>query len=113
MKKGVLILALVCVATFVLGSATAQATWYTCKVAGIVPWSSGDTRIQLDPGTGETRFAERARVNIPAAAVGGNKMVAALLTAISLGYEVTVECTNAPSWGTIQDITGVNLQVIP
>ena len=85
------------------------ADWYTCEVVQVVPWSDGDTRVQLAPGTGETRFSGTARVNVSGSDAGANRMIAVILTAISLPSEITVLCEGAPSWTPVKDITGVGL----
>lgn len=88
----------------------ANATWYKCIVAQIVPREGGNVYVQFLPGTDEDRFTERSRGTISSDAPGGNKMLATLLTAISLGYEVTILMDNTPSW-TSQPIKGVGLVV--
>jgi hypothetical protein len=94
-----LIVGIIVVTLGFLFSAAAHAqTTYLCTVVQVVPWSTGETRVQV---TGNAAFADTtSRVYVDAADAGANKMVATLLTAVSLGQQVTIGITGTPSWAT-------------
>jgi len=106
MRKGILVIAVILVMfTFV---STASAAYYACKVVIINPKET-ELVIQVNPGTGETRFQGTARVTLPDSSAG-TKMLAVILTAVSLGYEVSLNCANVPS-STPQQVTAVSLNI--
>jgi hypothetical protein len=98
MRKSVLIVGIIVVTLGFLFSAAAHAqTTYYCTVVQVVPWADGETRVQV---TGNAAWSGTARVYIDGANAGANRMVATLLTAVSLGQQVTIGVTGTPSWAT-------------
>lgn len=112
MRKSVLIVGMTLVALVFLFSVAAHAqTQYTCTVDKVVPWASlngGETRIQVKNGS--PAFTDAiSKVYIDAADPGANRMVAVLLTAVSLGQQVTIGVTGTPSWATPLKVQYVGL----
>jgi len=103
---------LLAMVVFLLGVTNASAAWYQCKIAGITNTTDELVNVNLEPGTGETRFTERGRARIFLSDPGAKGMLATLLTAVSLNMEIKVSLDTAPSV-TNQDILGLNLVVIP
>lgn len=94
----------------VLLSSMASADWYRVKVFQVVPRTdSGDVFVQLLPGDTETRFTEKSRGVLLQTEPGANKVMAAMLTAIALNTEITVEMASVPSWGTPQVISAAGI----
>jgi hypothetical protein len=92
-------------------ASNASAAWFTVKVVQVVPRASGgDVFVQVSPGTGETAFTGVARGIIQGSDEGANKIMAVLLTAISMGAEVTIEMANPPQWNPAQIITSSGLK---
>lgn len=95
---------------FSAGNSFAAPTWYTVKVTQIVPRSaSGDVFVQFNPGTVETRFTQTARGVLLGGDTGTNKVMAVLLTAITLNAEITILLDNVPSFANIQVIQSTGL----
>ena len=93
-----------------LGAMNSYAAFYQVKIAQIVPRSaSGDVFVQFDPGATETRFTERARGVLLGTDAGTNKVMAVLLTAVTLGAEVTILVDNVPTFTDIQVIQSAGL----
>ena len=91
-------------------SSFAAPTWYTVKVTQIVPRSaSGDVFVQFKPGASETRFTQTARGVLLGGDTGTNKVMAVLLTAITLNAEITILLDNVPSFANIQVIQSTGL----
>ena len=87
------------------------AGWYSVKVVQVVPRAdTGDVFVQISPGAGETSFTGVARGIIQGSDSGANKIMAVLLTAVSLGSEVTVEMASTPAWNPAQIITSSGLK---
>lgn len=87
------------------------AGWYSVKVVQVVPRAdSGDVFVQLAPGAKETSFTGIARGIIQGSDAGANKIMAVLLTAVSLDTEVTVEMAATPAWDPAQIITSSGLK---
>ena len=95
----------------VILSSNAYAAWFKVTIVQVVPRAEtpGDVFIQVKPGKGETSFNETARGIIQGGDAGANKIMAAMLTAISLNTEVTVLMDNPPSWASPQIVQGVGL----
>lgn len=107
MRKGMVVIAtILAMFTFV---STASATYYACKVTVINPKEAGEIAIQVVPGASETRFTGTAKVNLPEGSMQA-KMLAVILTAVSLGYEVSLNTAAVPS-STTQAITAVSLNI--
>jgi NhaP-type Na+/H+ and K+/H+ antiporter len=88
----------------------AAPAYYTVKIAQIVPRSSsGDVFVQFDPGATETRFTQRSRGVLLGSDTGSNKVMAVLLTAVTLGAEVTILLNDVPSFANIQVIQSTGL----
>lgn len=111
MKKSILIVGLILFASFVLLTSNATAGWYNASVTRVVPYADGSARVQILPGEGEDRFTGTARGEILAGDPGANKMLAVILTAISMTKEVSIWFTNDPSWEPVEQIKGVGLVV--
>jgi hypothetical protein len=109
MKKTVLIIGFCLIVSCLMFTANASAAWYQCIVYKALPRSDGEVRLQLEPGTGETAFSGYVRMYIDTTQPGGKNMLATILTAISLGAEVTVQSENVPAWDPIEEITAVGL----
>jgi hypothetical protein len=87
------------------------AGWYSVKVVQVVPRAdTGDVFVQVSPGANETNFTGVARGIIQGSDSGANKIMAVLLTAVSLDSEVTVEMASTPAWTPAQIITGSGLK---
>ena len=104
---GVITLSLVLTANSLAGE------FYVVKLAKVNPRAAGDTFVQFDPGTGETRFTARSRGMLLGTDPGSNKIMAVFLTAITLGSEVTLLLDNVPTFNEVQVIQSANLIVIP
>ena len=109
MKKRALIIGFCLIVICFMFTANASADWYKCIVAKVVPWSDGVVRIQLLPGTNETNFTGTVRLEIDTTQPGGKNILATILTAISLGAEITAESATVPAWNPIGECTGVGL----
>ena len=95
-------------------TANSLAANFTVKIAAVVPRAAnGDVVVQFDPGTGETRFTERSRGLLLGDDTGTNKVMAVLLTAITLGQEVKLDLPNTPSFAEVQVINSTSLIAIP
>ncbi len=91
-------------------TANSLAANFTVKIAAVVPRAAnGDVVVQFDPGTGETRFTERSRGLLLGDDIGTNKVMAVLLTAITLNSEVTILMDNAPTFKPVQVIQSAGL----
>ena len=87
------------------------AGWYTVKITQVVPRAdTGDVFVQMAPGAGEKRFTDIARGIIQGSDAGANKIMAVLLTSVSLDTEVTVDMDNTPAWNPAQIINSVGLK---
>ena len=94
-----------------LASNANAADWYSVKVTQVVPRTdSGDVVVQFVPGANETRFTELSRGIIFGSDAGTNKIMAVLLTSITLDSEVTVQMDNVPSYTPAQAILGSGLK---
>ncbi len=109
MKKKALMMGICVAVCFFMFAGNVFAEFYTCLVSKVLPYSDGQIRMQLLPGTGETRFTNMVRVAIDPADPGAKNMYATILTAISLGTEITVNCATVPTWDPIKKITTVGL----
>ena len=109
MKKRTLIIGFCLIVSLFIFTASASADWYKCIVDKVVPWSDGEVRLQLLPGTGEHAFTVKVRMYIDSEQPGGKNMLATILTAVSLGSEITAESETVPTWDPIVECTGVGL----
>jgi hypothetical protein len=109
MKKRALIIGFCLIVSCFMFTANVSAAWYNCAVVQIVPWSDGEVRLQLQPGTNETAFSGTVRMTIDTTQPGGKNILATVLTAISLGAEITAESATVPAWSPIVECTGVGL----
>jgi hypothetical protein len=90
----------------VFSISSAQAEWYMSNIIQIVPRAaSGNTFVQLQSVDGS--YAGVARGFIDANDPGAKEMLAVLLTAFSLDYNINVEMATTPSWEPSQRITSV------
>ena len=95
-----------------LFTAVAQAGWYQAKVTKLVSFPNGKIEVHFIPGTGETAFNGTVRLALfTEADPGGKSMYATILTAISLGSEVKLQCDYVPTWSPVEVTGGVNLVV--
>ena len=89
---------------------TASAGWYEASLVKITPRSdSGDVFIQIESAFSPPQWSGIAKGIVDASDPGFNAMMATLLTALSLGYNVTVETAAVPSWDTPQVITACSV----
>ena len=96
---------------FILTANTFAADFYTAKITQVVPRAaSGDVFVQFVPGTGETRFTGLARGVLVGTDTGTNKIMAVLLTAITLNADVTLLLDVVPSFATPQVIQSAGLK---
>jgi len=109
MRNKKLVAVLMCLAITLAFAPIAQAGWYQAIVYKVTPWSDGQVRVQLLPGSGNSDWVGYVRLNIALDAPGKNAMLATLLTAASMGWEVSVECTNLPAYTPIYLLKGVSL----
>ena len=101
---GILTLSLVLTANSLAGE------FYTVKIVEVNPRSaSGDVFIKFDPAAGETRFTERARGLLVHTDPGSNKIMAVILTAITLNSNVTILMDSAPTFNPVQVIQSAGL----
>jgi hypothetical protein len=90
---------LICVFSFSLASAG----FYESSLVKITPISgTGDVNVQFDSVNGE--WSGTARGTVVASDPGANTIIATLLTALSLGYNVTIQMDNTPAWTPVQVI---------
>ncbi|MDX9895091.1 MAG: hypothetical protein RBS34_06590 [Desulfofustis sp.] len=109
MKKAVFILSVVWLTQMTVFSPTAMAlTWYKVKVVSTVTRPNGSVIIQFVPGTNETRFQNPGRAQIEPRAEGMNRMLATILTAVALDYEISIGLNKLPS-STPQNMEAVAL----
>ena len=89
----------ICVFSF----SVASAGFFEAKITKITPISStGDVNVQFSSVNGE--WDGTARGTVVASDDGANTIVATLLTALSLGYNVTIQMENTPAWTPVQVI---------
>ena len=82
----------------------AQADFYNTKIFKVVQNNNGEVILQVEPGTGETRFTDLARVRIPPANPARNQFLAQVYTAVSLGVDVSFFLNSVPTFDPMQDI---------
>jgi len=91
-------------------SSNALADNYRVKIKTIRPEAAtGDVIIQVKPGTNEKNFTGKARVMLVDGEPGTNRLMATLLTAVSLNTEVIINVTNPPSYEEIQTVISTSL----
>ena len=91
-------------------TSNAYAEFYDVKIKKIASKSdTGDVVIQIKPGKEEDRFSGKARAMLLGTDPGTNKSLAVLLTAVSLGTEITIEVNDTPTFDIIQVITSTGL----
>ena len=96
---------------FMVTTNSFAADFYTAKITQVVPRAaSGDVFVQFVPGTGETRFTGLARGVLLGTDTGTNKIMAVLLTAITLNTDVTLLVDVVPSFATPQVILSAGLK---
>ena len=96
---------------FMVSTNSLAADFYTAKITQVVPRAaSGDVFVQFVPGTGETRFTGLARGVLLGTDTGTNKIMAVLLTAITLNADVTLLVDVVPSFATPQVIQSAGLK---
>jgi len=94
---------------FVLAPNAYADDWYDAKILKVTPRAeTGDVFVQFFPGANEKDFTGRAKAVILGPDAGANKIMAVLLTAISLNSEVSLQMANPPSL-TEQVITSAGL----
>ena len=91
-------------------STDAYAEFYDVKIKKIAPKAvTGDVIIQFKPGAKENGFSEKSRGMLAGDDPGTNRGLGVILTAISLGTEVTIQMENPPSFDVIQVITSTSI----
>ena len=96
----------ICVFSF----STASAGFYEAKVVRVNPISgTGDVNIQFLSVNNE--WSGKARGTVVGDDPGANTIIATILTAISLGYNVTVQMDNVPAWTPVQVIKSCSVVV--
>ena len=96
---------------FMVTTNSFAADFYTAKITQVVPRAaSGDVFVQFVPGTGETRFTALSRGILVGTDTGTNKIMAVLLTAITLNTDVTLLMDNVPSFASAQVIQSAGLK---
>jgi hypothetical protein len=98
MKNRALVICLGIVLSCFLFAGNAFAVFYTCIIDKVVSRSDSQVRLQILPGTGETRFTALSRIYVDTSKAGGKNMLATILTAVSLGAEVTFDCAKVPDY---------------
>ena len=96
---------------FASNAFAADAFWVG-TIYKVIPTSSGDTLLQLDPVANlaaGTSVNERCRVAIVGTDPGANQMLATVLTALSLGKYISVLTPDEPTMAFSQDISRVVL----
>jgi len=86
------------------------ADWYSCRIVSVIPRTNGQIDIKFVPGTNETRFSGQAAGYIHPDDFGAKNMYATVLTAVSMGMDVTFRLGVLPD-PTIQNISGIELVV--
>ena len=109
MRKKILVVGLSLLACCFLVTSVVQAGWYDCKIVYVNPRANGTVMIQFDPGTNEDAFVEKSRAYVKPSDIGANKLLATILTAVSLGQEVAIEVDTVPSWAVPQAILAVGM----
>ena len=100
----IMLAGLVCATLGLLSVENAAAGWYTCVIDRIViAPDNGNVQFIVTPGTGEAGFVGEGKLRVLNSKVGANKVLASLLTAQSMGWEVRLECALAPN-ATVQDM---------
>ena len=91
-------------------ASNAFAGWYSAQLFKVLPQSNGDVVIQINPGVDEVGFTEApSRIKIDRDDVGGNRILATILTAGSLNKEVRVNVPNPPTFDEVQLITAAGV----
>ena len=97
---------LICVFSF----SVASADFFAASIFKITPRSaSGDVAVQFISTTNPPQWDGNAKGLVVASEPGANAIIATLLTAMSLGYDVTVEMENTPN-NTPQVITACSVK---
>ena len=108
--KTLLTLSLIMTATIMLIASNAFAGWYSAQLFKVLPQSNGDVVIQINPGVDEVGFTDApSRIKIDRDDVGGNRILATILTAGSLNKEVRVNVPNPPTFDEVQLITAAGV----
>ena len=103
-------LSLIMAAAIMLIASNAFAGWYSAQLFKVLPQSNGDVVIQINPGVDEVGFTEApSRIKIDRDDVGGNRILATILTAGSLNKEVRVNVPNPPTFDEVQLITAAGV----
>ena len=99
-----------------LFASNASATFYQAIINKVITQASGDTVLELIPGTGESRMLPVSRVVIISDDPGAKAMLATALTAVSLDSEIKV---GTPGTNTVPTIdkpyercTGLTLDML-
>jgi hypothetical protein len=101
----IMVAGLLCASFGLLSAHNAAAGWYTCVINRItMAPGNGNVQFIVTPGTGETNFTGEGKLRVLNSAVGANKVLASLLTAQSMGWEVRLECAIPPN-SAVQDMT--------
>lgn len=109
MKKRTLIIGLCIIACCFIFTANAYAGTYICIVTEVQPWSDGEVRLKVLPAPTGGGFTGEARLTIDTSQPGGKNMLATVLTAVSLGSEISVKCDEDPAWNPMRPINAVGL----
>ena len=97
---------LICVLSF----SVASAAWFEASLVKITPRSdSGDVYVQVESARTPAQWDGVARGILDASDPGFNAIMATILTALSLGYNVTIEVPTVPSWEDPQVITACSV----
>ena len=87
----------------VLFASNAFAAWYSAQLVKVLPQAGGDVVVQINPGAAEVGFTDTpARIVISADDVGGNRILATILTAGSLNKEIRISVPNPPTFAAPQ-----------
>ena len=91
MKKNIFIAGLsLFVFCFLFAAGAVAAPGYQCVVVKVLPEDGGDVILQVQPGPNEERFTGLARLRIDGQAPGANRLLACILTGISMGTTITL-----------------------
>ena len=91
------------IAICVFSFSVASAGFFESSLVKITPISStGDVNVQFTSVNGQ--WTGTARGTVVASDEGANTIIATLLTALSLGYNVTIQMENTPAWTPVQVI---------
>jgi hypothetical protein len=109
-KKLGKIAVLAIVITFFTFSVASSAEFYNASLFKITPISgTGDVNVQFKSVASPPQWDDNARGTVFSYTPGASTINATLLTAFSLGYNISIQTEETPSFDNVQEITAVSV----